>query len=100
VNEPYLIDVALQLVNTRLGVVDKLPQISVEAFDEPHIVLLVERMRAIGWEVTLKSILWNDTLSEEDDDYPSEADSDNDLDESLDDYDIDNDSDFWSRAAD
>ncbi|OJJ65840.1 hypothetical protein ASPBRDRAFT_201504 [Aspergillus brasiliensis CBS 101740] len=91
---------ALALTAARFGAISSLQEIIVEVYEEnlssnirremeSHgwILKVVEPVEVKDWDVDRS---WGDY---EDDDYPSDDYDD-------DDYDIDNDSDFWRRAAD
>ncbi|KAL3459186.1 hypothetical protein BJX64DRAFT_206698 [Aspergillus heterothallicus] len=95
---------ALALIDARFRKIQTLQEIVVEAYDEGPSDHNRRIMQGLGWVLKVvervpESEEWysdRDYLTDHDDDYYDDDDDDDDDDE----YDIDNDSDFWRRAAD
>ncbi|KAJ5887735.1 hypothetical protein N7495_007776 [Penicillium taxi] len=102
-DSPNICAKALALVAARFQEIPSLKEIVVEVYEEGPSLDIRRKMKSHGWIVNvvepLEELEWDfDALSNDhEDDYDDYDDYDDDDD---DDYDIDNDSDFWRRAAD
>lgn len=99
-DSPTICARALAMIAARFGAISSLQEIVVEVYEEGPSSDIRREMESHGWVLKVVEPVeveeWGDDRSwgdYEDDEYP-----DDDYDD--DDYDIDNDSDFWRRAAD
>ncbi|KAI9923425.1 hypothetical protein ASPWEDRAFT_177795 [Aspergillus wentii DTO 134E9] len=103
VGSPSICDRALDLVAAHFRAITSLQDIVMEVYDEGLNSSIIRKMKSYGW--TLRTVEpmeeeeWDNdrTWDEIEDDYYLYNDDDDDNDDG---YDIDNDSDFWRRAAD
>ncbi len=101
-DHPTIVTEALELVDTRFRAISSLQEIIVEVYEDGPSDYIRRKMESHGW--TINAIENVDDIEDNwGDDYDCndgyDDDSRND-DPSDDEYDIDNDSDFWRRAAD
>ncbi|TAQ88223.1 hypothetical protein B7494_g3443 [Chlorociboria aeruginascens] len=96
---PKIISEALELVNTRFQTISSLQEIIVEVYENGPSDYIRRKMESYGWKISVESDIeddWDDDYSRDPrDDYGTDNDDLEDVD-----YDIDDDSDFWRRAAD
>ena len=101
--EPKVVTEALELVNTHFRAISSLQEIIIEMHEKGPSDHIQKEMEGCGWKIRILQyaemevgedwdMYWNDR---EDDIHRYDDDDD-----VKDDYDIDNDSDFWRRAAD
>jgi hypothetical protein len=93
---------ALNLVSTHFRAIPSLPEIILEVYEDGPSGYLRSQMESYGWILSKHTFVeeeqWDSRFSDFGfDDYGYDNDN-NSYDD--DDYDIDNDSDFWRRAAD
>jgi hypothetical protein len=102
---PKIVNEALTLVNTRFRAISSLQDIIVEVYEDGPSGDIRRKMDNHGWKISTSEYVkdWstNSIFGDEDDGWGHDH-SYGDYDEDDDDdaYDIDNDSDFWRRAAD
>ena len=100
-DNPNIVTEALSLVNTRFRAISSLQNIIVEVYDDGPSGYIRRKMENHGWVVSTIEYAqeWGSDRSL--DDFEDDWDHDYGYDDDDDDaYDIDNDSDFWRRAAD
>jgi hypothetical protein len=94
---------ALKLVAAHFGAISSLQEIILEVYEEGPSSYIRRGMESHGWKISTteneEEEDWSGDLDDFDDHYAPYA-YDDDDDSYHDDYDIDNDSDFWRRAAD
>lgn len=98
-DNPNIVVQALALVNTSFRAISS-PEIIVEIYEERPSTHIRKTMKNYGWTIKVTEQAEeseSDRYLSDFDDYDDEYRYDYD---SVDDYDIDNDSDFWRRAAD
>jgi hypothetical protein len=99
-DSPKIVTEALTLVNTRFRAISSLQDIIVEVYEDGPSDDIRRKMENHGWTISTTEYVeeWGSDRSfgdfEDDSDHYYGYDDDNDA------YDIDNDSDFWRRAAD
>jgi len=105
--DPKVITEALELINTHIRSISSLQDIIVELYEDyedvPRYHIRGE-MERLGWKIhQIGEAEFRDGLESDRDDYDDDYTghwSYDDGDDDADDYDIDDDSDFWRRAAD
>ncbi|TVY80582.1 hypothetical protein LSUE1_G007654 [Lachnellula suecica] len=93
-DNPNIVTEALTLVNTRFRAISSLQDSIVEVYDDGASGYIRRKMENHGWTVKWGS---DRSLDDFEDDWDHDYGYDDDDDDA---YDIDNDSDFWRRAAD
>ena len=99
-DNPKVTGEALALVNTHFRAIPSLQEIIVEVYEDGPSDHARRVMKSHGWTIDIVEYAEEDfqrDFSDFGDDYDC-VDSGDDLDDDC--YDIDNDSDFWRRAAD
>lgn len=100
-DNPNIVTEALTLVNTRFRAISSLQDIIVEVYDDSASGYIRRKMENHGWTVSTTEYVdeWGSdrSLGDFEDDWDHDYGYDDDDDDA---YDIDNDSDFWRRAAD
>ena len=103
--EPKVVTEALELVNTHFRAISSLQEIIIEMYEKGPSDHIQKEMEGCGWKIRILQYAelevgedWDTHWSDREDDIHSYDDDDDD--DVNDDYDIDNDSDFWRRAAD
>lgn len=104
VDNPKVVAEALKLVNTHFRAISSVQEIIVEAYEDSMSDDTPSIMESQGWTLNILQLAEEEDFERYDSDfdygdygYGSAGDGD---DDNGDNYDIDNDSDFWRRAAD
>ncbi|KAI1866329.1 uncharacterized protein JN550_007717 [Neoarthrinium moseri] len=104
-DHPKVVTDALELVDRRFRASASLQEVTIELYEDGPDYGIRRKMESHGWKIHTTENVREEELerpwSEIDyDDYVSRSISGGYYDDDYDDYDIDNDSDFWRRAAD
>jgi len=101
-DNPKVVTEALKLVNTHFRAISSLQEIIVEVYKDGPSDHIRRKIESHGWTISITEYVEEEDFDRsfsdfEYDDYGYDSGGD---DDDNDTYDIDNDSDFWRRAAD